>query len=106
MKVRNIVRGAVLVLSLGLASVETGMGLTANEFTETHAQPGYTVGPGGGSAGNHTYSTPPGSTPYGNGVWHEISYVLGRFGLLGYCASAGPQSSDHITRHRKSDLCS
>ena len=30
MKVRNIVRGAVVALSLGLASVGTGMGLTAS----------------------------------------------------------------------------
>jgi hypothetical protein len=68
------------------------MGLTANESTETHAQPGYTVGPGGGGAVTYTYSTPSGSTPYGNGVCHETSYELGRFGLLGYCASSGPQT--------------
>ncbi len=64
------------------------MGLTANESTETHAQPGYTVGPGGGGAVTYAYSTPSGSTPYGNGVCYE----LGRFGLLGYCASSGPQT--------------
>ena len=63
------------------------MGLTAHESTETHAQPGYTVGPGGGAV-TYTYSMPSGSTPYGNGACYE----LGRFGLLGHCASSGPQT--------------
>ena len=32
MKVRNIVRGAVVALGLGLASVGTGMGLAADQL--------------------------------------------------------------------------
>ena len=90
MRVRNIVQGGtVIALGLGLASVGTGMGLTASESIPTHAQPEELVG-GGGTT--YTYSTPYGSTPYGNGVCHETSYELGRFGLLGYCASADPQT--------------
>ncbi|WP_298334326.1 hypothetical protein [Ferrimicrobium sp.] len=49
MKVRNMVRGgAVVALSLGLASLGTGIGLTANESPVVQAQPGETVGGGGG----------------------------------------------------------
>jgi hypothetical protein len=69
------------------------MGLTASESIPTHAQPEELVGGGGTTYTYSTpYSTPYGSTPYGNGVCHETSYELGRFGLLGYCASAGPQT--------------
>ncbi len=68
MQVRSMVRGgAVVALSLGLASLGTGIGLTANESTVIPAQPGYTAG-SGGVGGTYTYSTPYGSTPYGNGV--------------------------------------
>jgi len=44
MKVRNMVQGgAIVALSLGLASLGAGMGLTASQSSLTQAHPGLTV---------------------------------------------------------------
>ncbi|KJE75667.1 hypothetical protein [Ferrimicrobium acidiphilum] len=58
MKVRNMVQGgAIVALSLGLASLGTGMGLTAKKSTTTTAQPGLLVGgSGGGATGSTSFS--------------------------------------------------
>ena len=89
MRVRNIVRGGtVIALGLGLASLDTGIGLTANESTGTHAQPGYTVGPGGGGA--FYYSGPATLGPSNLHLCTENSYDLGRYGPVSFCSSDVP----------------
>jgi hypothetical protein len=64
------------------------MGLTANESTEIHAQPGYTVGPGGGGA--FYYSGPATLGPSNLHLCAENSNDLGRYGPVSFCSSGVP----------------
>ncbi len=65
--------GAVVALSLGLASLGTGIGLTANESPVVQAQPGGTVGGGGGGgSGAVSFSS----------AWVAYVHSKGGFGFV------------------------
>lgn len=85
-KVRYIVRGgAVVALSLGLAGIGSGMGLTASESTPTHAQPEELVGGGGGSGGEVV-------------TYFSASFVQKAYDLdQGYAPSIGSALCNHMT---------
>jgi len=68
------------------------MGLTANESTETHAQPGYTVGPGGG--GYFYFSGPATFGPSNLHLCTESAYDVARFGPVGFYSSDVPLVKD------------
>jgi len=86
MKVRNIVReGAVVALSLGLASLGTGMGLTANDTSAIQSQPELLVG-GPGGAGANYFSGPGTQGPDGLHLCTESAYDWGRYGPVSFCS--------------------